>query len=105
MDYLELIRAEEEAKSKLKNDYPKLILEAHERVKKENINPERIIEIQAWITYSDDIRGYKFSGSSHETIYRKDGHHFANWAHDLPFGEHVKIGENDYHLEILASKE
>jgi len=105
MDYLELIKARERAISKLKKDYLELIEKAKEWTLRNGADPDRIIIIKACITYSDNIRGYRFSGSSDETIYHRDGAHQIIFSPDNEYlGKNVEVNGNDYHLEILVPR-
>jgi hypothetical protein len=104
MEYLELIRTREILLSNLKKDYLKLIKKAERWAKKQGFEAGKIIEIQVWVTYYDNIRGYKFSGSEHEKIYITDDAVSRNTLEKREYlGKSVKVNGNDYHLEIILS--
>jgi hypothetical protein len=96
MEYLELIKAREEAISNLKKHYPKLIEAAKDWTIKNGIDPAKILWIEAWVIYRN--------GSCREQIYVDDkkGHAPMNKS-DKFLGKQVLVDKTDYHLEILVS--
>lgn len=95
-EYLELIKPREEAISRLKTDYSKLIKVAKEWATEKGFDSKKIIWIEAWTAY--------LSGSLQERIYLNDekGHSPFNEG-DKFLGKNVEINGTDYHLEILIS--
>jgi hypothetical protein len=96
VEYLELIKVREKVISKLKKDYPKLIVAAKKWTAENGFDPAKILWIEAHVAYP--------SGSCQEKIYVDDkkGHAPMNRS-DKFLGKRVIVGGTDYHIEILIS--
>ncbi|MFZ3054460.1 MAG: hypothetical protein WA091_00550 [Minisyncoccales bacterium] len=103
MDYLELSKTRDTALSNLKTDCPELIEKAREWAKQNGYDPEKIIEIKAWVIYGDRIRGYMSYGSSLERIYLINDVTFRNFSMlNKYLGKEVEVNGNSYSLEIFC---
>jgi len=109
MEYIEINKAEDEALSKLKKDYPMLIRIARGKVEKNDYySVDNILRIDAHYMFNDDLGGHRFSGSGKRTIYLKNDAPPKKSSEMILekkayIGAGVSIGETFYHLEIVIS--